>query len=101
MRLIQLTCSKCGASLNLDLDNLQAYCPYCGQKLMIDMDQMNQILTEKEKTKRQQMEYDHETQMKEMENKDRWKTLKWAGILFAFCMAILIVMAILEKLGVF
>lgn len=64
-----MTCSCCGAKLDLDLDNLQVYCPYCGNKLMIDMSQLSQILVEKEKTKREQIKSDCEVKVKEIEHK--------------------------------
>lgn len=49
-----MKCENCGATLDLDLDNLLAYCPYCGNKLLIDVSQLGQILTEREKTKREE-----------------------------------------------
>ena len=60
---MELTCSKCGGKLNLDLDHLQAFCPYCGEKLMIDTNQLGMILAEKEETKRKQLELEHEERM--------------------------------------
>lgn len=52
MKFIELTCRSCGASLEVDVDRLQAYCPYCGKKLLFDLDQMEAVLSEKERTKR-------------------------------------------------
>ena len=49
MRLINLTCEKCGADLELDLDHITAYCPYCGNRLMIDVANLDKILLEREK----------------------------------------------------
>ena len=97
--LINLTCTSCGASLEFNLDLLQAYCPFCGKKLMIDIDQLNSILIEKEKTKRQKMEYEHEAHMAEVENADKWKTAKWLGIFMAICSGLLFLLGILEEIG--
>ncbi len=84
MRLVQTTCKKCGAQLDIDLDHLQAYCPYCGIKLLMDFDKLDKVLTEKEKTrrtieleeqktKRTQMAYEHESTLKERESKQHDK----------------------------
>lgn len=55
MRLIETTCNKCGATLEIDLDNLQAYCQHCGSKLQIDIDNLDQLLLSKEKTEREKI----------------------------------------------
>ena len=54
MNLIKLSCQNCNGQIDVDVDNMMAYCPYCGQKLMFDLDQMDLVLAEKEKTKREQ-----------------------------------------------
>ena len=54
-----MTCDKCGANLDVDLEHLQAYCPYCGAKLLIDVSQMADIINKKEQTKQKEMKYDH------------------------------------------
>lgn len=75
---MKLNCNNCNAQLDLELDNMQAYCPFCGQKLLLDFDQVEQILAEKEKTKRainreneqtkrKKMEYEHDSREKEKE----------------------------------
>ncbi len=51
MGFIELKCNNCGANIELDLENLQAYCPYCGQKLMLEVSSLDQVLKEREKTK--------------------------------------------------
>lgn len=38
MKLINPDCKKCEATLEINLDKLQAFCPYCGSRLMIDVD---------------------------------------------------------------
>ena len=84
MRLVQTTCNKCGAQLDIDLDHLQAYCPYCGFKLLMDFAKLDRVLTEKEKTrraveheeqetKRTQMTYDYESAKQERESKQKDK----------------------------
>lgn len=84
MRLVQTTCNKCGAQLDIELDHLQAYCPYCGTKLLMDFDKLDRVLTEKEKTrrtiehevqltKRTQMEYQYESQKYDSANKQKDK----------------------------
>lgn len=84
MRLVQTTCKKCGAQLDIDLDHLQAYCPYCGVKLLMDFDKVDIVLTEKERTrrkieheeqetKRAKMAYEHETAKQERESRQNDK----------------------------
>lgn len=54
MKMIDLTCQKCGGNLKADIDNLYAFCPHCGQKLLFDLEQIEFVLAEREKTKREQ-----------------------------------------------
>lgn len=103
MRLVQTTCNKCGAQLDIDLDHLQAFCPYCGDKLLIDFAKLDRVLTEKEKTKRAlehdaqetkrtQMTFEHENVKQEREYKQKDKestkqtltTLLFLSILMLF-----------------
>lgn len=99
-RLIHMKCQNCGANLELDLDHLMAYCPYCGEKLMIDVDQLNSILIEKEKTKRKEMEYSHEINMRKMDNEETKENDKAIiKVLVLFFVGILIIM-VLYRLGI-
>jgi DNA-directed RNA polymerase subunit M/transcription elongation factor TFIIS len=61
-----MTCSKCGASLHLDLDSMQAVCTHCGSSQLVDTDKFNDVLIEKEKTKRLQMELEQQARTREM-----------------------------------
>lgn len=36
MRLIDLKCPSCGASLQIDMEAQQAFCPHCGHQLIVD-----------------------------------------------------------------
>ncbi len=68
MKLIKLTCDKCGASLNIDPDNRIAFCPYCGAKLLIndesirivDEARLREISLEEERQRRQWQKEDDE-----------------------------------------
>ena len=51
MGLKSMKCNNCGATLELDIDNMIAYCPYCGKKLMFDIDQLDEIIKAREQTK--------------------------------------------------
>ena len=66
MKLVEMKCNNCNASLNIDLDNLQAFCPFCGQKLMIDFDQLASLLKEKEKTKQEAIKQNEITRRTKM-----------------------------------
>ena len=79
---LELTCVKCGGSLNLDLDNLQSFCPYCGSKLMIDTNQLSDILSEREETKRYQMQLEHKERKAEQERKESSKAAIFCLVVF-------------------
>ena len=36
MRIVDTTCTKCGANLHIDADRKIAFCEYCGAQLLID-----------------------------------------------------------------
>ena len=38
MKLIDLTCTKCGASMQVDGEREFCFCQYCGNKMLIDKD---------------------------------------------------------------
>lgn len=67
MQMIDCTCKKCGASLELDIDDIKMFCPYCGDKLMFDIssEDLVEIIKEKEETKRKEMD------ILEQQRKDR------------------------------
>ena len=67
MKFIDLKCNHCGANLNIDPDNIQAFCQYCGNKLLIDMDKLSEVLKEKEKTKQVIEKEQHITKRKELD----------------------------------
>ncbi len=94
MNLINLSCANCGASLEIDLDNIQVFCPHCGHKLMIPIDHLSDLLIEKEKTKRDQLQMEHEIRTKNEtyrievdKNKRSWKLV---GILYAILATVFI-----------
>lgn len=58
---------KCGASLEVDLDNMQMFCQYCGAKLAFDIssEDLVSVLKEKEETKRKEIALNEKTIMLE------------------------------------
>lgn len=79
---IEMSCQNCGASLQIDLDRIQAYCPYCGNRLTIDIANLDTIIAEREKTKRKQLKYEQERYELELEEKKRPGKIK-ATVLLA------------------
>lgn len=67
-RTVSLDCVHCGATLELDLDNLIAKCPYCGHKILIDTTHLGQMFAEREKTKRELEKTNQEKERTEREN---------------------------------
>lgn len=55
MKFISLTCDKCGATLEVDLDQGYGFCPHCGNQVYTDFS--DEVLIEKEKTKRKKIDY--------------------------------------------
>ena len=99
MRLVQTTCNKCGAQLDIDLDHLQAYCPYCGFRLLMDFDKLERVLSEKEKskrtiehevqeTKRTQMAYEYES--KKIDSASKQKDKEWKRLILGSITIILL-----------
>ena len=66
-RTISLDCSHCGASLELDLDNLIAACPYCHHKILLDTSHLGQLFSERERTKREEEKTRREQEITERE----------------------------------
>lgn len=66
MSKLDLQCPKCGASMKVDFENLQAGCPYCGYKDLLNID-LDKAVLEKEKTKRIETKYREETKQKQAE----------------------------------
>lgn len=58
MQFIDCTCKKCGASLELDIDDIKMFCPYCGNKLMLDIssEDLVEIIKDKGVTKRKELD---------------------------------------------
>ena len=69
-----MNCPACGAGLELDIDNLISFCPYCGGKLLVDPVAFKEVLIEKERTKRIEMEYSQEDKKRADASRRRlWK----------------------------
>ena len=92
---IELTCSKCGGSLNFDLDNMQSFCPYCGEKLLIDTSQLGMILSEKEETKRLQLELEKEERNEIRKHKEQ----KWDNMIIAGTLGLVVLLMIAGALA--
>ncbi len=72
MKLISLTCSKCGANLEVDSERNFCFCQYCGTKLMIDNEQINiqsrfidEARLREAEVRMKELEYQHERELKE------------------------------------
>ena len=93
MKLIRMECPNCKASLDINIEKLQAFCPYCGTKLLFDFEQINQILIEKEKTKRFQIS--QETEIQKIKIKQITEALETpGGAILAFLIGISIILII-------
>ena len=89
--LIETECFHCGASLNVDLDNLVSTCPYCDQKVLINPDAYKDIIAEHEATKREEMRIAHEKEQlraKKEEKEKRKKLKRTLGVVGGACLFI-------------
>ena len=84
MKLIQLTCSKCGADLQIDPSRGQAFCQYCGAKLMLADDESIQITNrivdearlKEAEVRLRELEYQREKDQREFEMRLRQPNLQ-------------------------
>ena len=96
MRLINLTCSHCGAELQIDADRKQAFCTYCGSKILIedeDIQITNRIIDEarlkEAEIKLKELEYQHERELREETLRlEQKKSERIAAIVFLAVLAI-------------
>ncbi|MDO4183016.1 MAG: hypothetical protein Q4E12_05360 [Coriobacteriia bacterium] len=87
---LSMDCEKCGAHLDLDLENLVKFCPYCGNKIMLDPSALRDVLLAKEETKRQTLEYQHEDAIRREEDEKRPGKIK-ATIVLAVLSFVMII----------
>ena len=96
MRLINLTCSHCGAELQIDADRKQAFCTYCGSKILIedeDIQITNRIIDEarlkEAEIRLKELEYQHERELREETLRlEQKKSERIAAIVFLAVLAI-------------
>ncbi len=70
MNIVSVKCPNCGASIDLDPDNLSNYCAKCGAKLMLDIEQIQELLIAKEETRRKQIESDKEIELQKIKQEE-------------------------------
>lgn len=87
MKLIRLTCSNCGAELELDADRKQAFCSYCGSKLYVDDESINitnRIIDEarlkEAEVRLRELEYQHEREIREETIRKEQKKSFWISV---------------------
>ena len=56
-RLVNLSCRKCGMSLDTDVSIIQSFCPNCGGELFITVKQMMDILDDRKEIKSKNVKY--------------------------------------------
>ena len=97
MRMIDCTCKKCGASLELDIDDIKMFCPYCGNKLMLDIssEDLVEIVKDKGETKRKELEIEEKKIQIEAEKQDAINDIKSLGLSFLVLLIIFIIACIM------
>lgn len=57
IRMVNLTCLKCGMSLDVNVETIECYCPNCGGKLYMSAPQVIDVLEQKREIKRKDVKY--------------------------------------------
>ena len=57
IRMVNLSCPKCGMSLDISVEGLCSHCPNCGGPLMITVRQVMDILNDKKEIKQKGVKY--------------------------------------------
>ena len=71
MKVVNIQCPNCKASLEMNLEKLMVYCPYCRTKLPMDFEVDNYISeTEQNKRHESQLEYEKWSKHNEIENRN-------------------------------
>lgn len=90
MRMVNLSCRKCGMSLDVSADDIASHCPNCGTVLSITVPQMIDILNDKKEIKRKGLKYSTQVtgtkiraEKKKKRNNDIWI------MIFPFLLAVL------------
>ena len=89
MKVINLTCSRCGGELQFDEDKKQAYCPYCGAKLLIDDDNAadtasriaDEVRLKEAEVRLKELEYGHERELREETIRQEQKRSERIGLI--------------------
>ena len=89
IRMVSLTCNHCGANLDTDIDNLQAFCPFCGAHLFITVSRVMDILKEKGDVREKGLTYKKDMTVVQQPKKSKRFGI---GVLIRFA-AILILLA--------
>lgn len=72
-KIVIMECPGCKANLEIDFENMIGFCPYCGKKLIYNPEGMSYLLTEKEKTKRVNINNDYKLERLKIEHKEKRK----------------------------
>ena len=70
---VTMECPGCKANLEIDIENMIGFCPYCGKKIIYNPEGMSYVLTEREKTKRTNINNDYKLEKIKIEHKEKRK----------------------------
>lgn len=82
IRMVNLSCRRCGMSLDEDVNNLDQYCPNCGGKLFITVSNAMDIWNDKKELKRKDVKYStqiHAVKDKKSKEEKRMSSLEILG----------------------
>ena len=95
IRMVNLTCLKCGMSLDCDVSSLQSFCPECGAPLLVTVTQLMDILDEKKELKRKDIKYEKDVTVRPPDEKKK-KKVHWDHI--AVILALILFAAVIVLL---
>lgn len=88
IRMVNLTCPKCGMSLDISIDDLESYCPICGGKLFMSVPQVIDVLNQNKEIKRKDIKY--ATKVSDLKYTKKKNKTNFVGVLMSVLFVIII-----------
>lgn len=104
MNTYDMTCPKCGATMNLNTEEEKLHCPYCNHEIMVELEDTPDEIREKEYAKSygyHSGKYKAEKEYGIKRKKESRKSTKIALVVIFMLIAVLCLPCILGALGIF
>lgn len=91
IRMVNLSCRKCGMSLDEDVNRLDRFCPNCGGKLYISVSQAMDIFNDKKEIERKNVKYATQVYSIKEQKTEPKKQIKFIDVLFYIVSCIILI----------